>query len=825
MYRLSPPALPCPVLVRPWRLHLRPAAILLGTVGLLLSLAVSARSDELRLPVQTPESAAMDGEQLRTIDDLVAEGIAAGEMPGCVVLVARRGGIVWLKAYGNRQVEPQPVTMTTDTVFDLASLTKPVATATSVMKLGDEGRLRLDDRVAKHIPEFGQSGKQDVTVYDLLTHQSGLTPANSLRDFDDGPQRTWERIFALGVRAEPGTKFSYSDVGYLVLAELVRRVSGQDIHEFSRDRIYQPLGMRETGYLPGEALRERAAPTERRGEQWMRGEVHDPRAFLLGGVAGHAGLFSTAEDLAVYAQMMLDRGRRGEVRVLSERAVAEMTAGYPVPDALRGLGWDVRSGYSSNRGAGFSPSAFGHGGFTGTAMWIDPQLELIVIFLSNRLHPDGRGSVNRLAGRIGSVAAGSITDRPKPAVLTGIDVLQRDEFQLLAGRRGCEKIGTGTFATADSPRSSPVPLGASPIFSHPRRVGLITNQTGINRDGVTTIRLLAEAKNVDLVALFSPEHGLQGRLDVARIADGRDDNTGLPVFSLYGESRKPTAESLEGIDTLVFDIQDIGARFYTYISTMGLAMEAAAEHGLRFVVLDRPNPIGGVEVSGPMLDPGRESFVGYHRLPVRHGMTIGELAGMFRAERKLDLDLQVVRIEGWRRGDDFDRTALPWINPSPNMRSTLEALLYPGIGLLETTNLSVGRGTELPFEVIGAPWLDGAKLAERCNALDLPGVRFVRIAFAPTASKFAGQRCGGVRFVVTDRDAYQSVRTGLHVAVQLRQLHPDAWQASAYGRLLGNQAVLDALLDGRGVAELEAIAEADIKAFVKRREAFLLYSQ
>jgi uncharacterized protein YbbC (DUF1343 family) len=791
MYRLSPPALPCPVLVRPWRLHLRPAAILLGTVGLLLSLAVSARSDELRLPVQTPESAAMDGEQLRTIDDLVAEGIAAGEMPGCVVLIARRGGIVWLKAYGNRQVEPQSVAMTTDTGFDLASLTKPVATATSVMKLVDEGRLRLDDRVAKHIPEFGQNGKQDVTVYDLLIHQSGLTPANSLRDFDDGPQRTWERIFALGVRAEPGTKFSYSDVGYLVLAELVRRVSGQDIHEFSRDRIYQPLGMRETGYLPGEALRERAAPTERRGEQWMRGEVHDPRAFLLGGVAGHAGLFSTAEDLAVYAQMMLDRGRRGEVRVLSERAVAEMTAGYPVPDALRGLGWDVRSGYSSNRGAALSSSAFGHGGFTGTAMWIDPQLELIVIFLSNRLHPDGRGSVNRLAGRIGSVAAAAITDRPKPAVLTGIDVLQRDEFQLLAGRR----------------------------------VGLITNQTGINRDGASTIQLMAEAKDVDLVALFSPEHGLQGRLDVARIADGRDDNTGLPVFSLYGESRKPTAESLEGIDTLVFDIQDIGARFYTYISTMGLAMEAAAEHGLRFVVLDRPNPIGGVEVSGPMLDPGRESFVGYHRLPVRHGMTIGELAGMFRAERKLDLDLQVVRIEGWRRGDDFDRTALPWINPSPNMRSTLEALLYPGIGLLETTNLSVGRGTELPFEVIGAPWLDGSALAERCNGLNLPGVRFVLIAFAPTASKFAGQRCGGVRIVVTDRDAYQSVRTGLHVAVQLRQLHPDAWQASAYGRLLGNQAVLDALLDGRGVAELEAIAEADIKAFVKRREAFLLYSQ
>jgi uncharacterized protein YbbC (DUF1343 family) len=206
-------------------------------------------------------------------------------------------------------------------------------------------------------------------------------------------------------------------------------------------------------------------------------------------------------------------------------------------------------------------------------------------------------------------------------------------------------------------------------------------------------------------------------------------------------------------------------------------------------------------------------------------MTIGELAGLFRAERKLDLDLQVVPIEGWRRGDDFDRTALPWINPSPNMRSPLEALLYPGIGLLETTNLSVGRGTEIPFEVIGAPWLDGSQLAERCNGLNLPGVRFVPIAFAPTASKFAGQRCSGVRIVVTDPEAYQSVLTGLHVAVQLRQLHPNDWQAAAYERLLGNQAVLEALLDGRSVAELEAIAEADVKEFVKRREAYLLYAE
>lgn len=744
---------------------------------------------DLHLPAVAPAKAGMDAGALEDIDRCVAEGIQAGEMPGCVVLVARRGLMVWHKAYGDRQVEPERVAMTTDTVFDLASLTKPLATATSVAVLLDQGRLRLDDPVARHLPDFGQRGKDSITVYQLLTHQGGLTPDNALSDYQDGAEKAWERIHGLGLRAEPGTRFMYTDVGYMVLGELVRGVTGQDLDEFTQQRIFQPLGMSDTGYLPAEKLRERAAPTEQRDGRWMRGDVHDPRAYLLGGVAGHAGVFSTASDLAVYAQMLLDGGQRGGVRILSQRAVNRMTSGYPVPGGLRGLGWDVRTGYSSNRGESFSSAAFGHGGFTGTALWVDPAEELIVIFLSNRLHPDGKGSVNRLAGRIGSIAAASITDRAEPRVLTGIDVLERDNFAQLAGRR----------------------------------VGLITNQTGVNCRGTSTIELMRGAGNVELVALFSPEHGLQGSLDQSRIADSREPGTGLPVFSLYGESRKPSPESLRGIDTLVFDIQDIGSRFYTYISTMGLAMQAAAECQLRFVVLDRPNPIGGVEVSGCMLDPGRESFVGYHWLPVRHGMTVGELAGMFRAERELDLDLQVVRMEGWRRSEHFDETGLPWVNPSPNMRSPVEALLYPGIGLLETTNLSVGRGTEIPFEVIGAPWLDGAQLAERLAKIDLPGVDFVPLEFVPQASKFEGQRCGGVRILLTDRDTYRSVHTGLQIAVQLRSLYPDAWQAEAYRHLLGNRQVLDALLAGQSVAEMEAGYRPDLAKFCQRREKYLLY--
>lgn len=731
----------------------------------------------------------MDSQHLAQIDQVVQDGIEAGEMPGCVVMVGRRGKVVFFKAYGHRQVEPERIPMTNDTVFDMASLTKPVATATSVMILVQEGKLRLEAPVAEYVPEFGNNGKEKITLLQLLTHQGGLIPDNALADYQDGPQKAWERIFALKLRRPPGTKFVYTDVGYLMLGEIIRRAGGQNVHEFSRDHIFRPLSMTETGYLPDEPLRRRAAPNEKRDGEWIRGEVHDPRAYLLGGVAGHAGLFSTATDLAVYAQMMLEGGQYQGVRILEPETLATMTTPYPVSSGRRGLGWDMRTGYSSNRGRTFSEQAFGHGGFTGTVMWIDPGLELFVIFLSNRLHPDGKGTVNPLAGRIGTIVADAITDRPATTVLTGIDVLKRDGFRQLAGRR----------------------------------VGLITNQTGISREGVSTARLLHEAENVELVALFSPEHGLEGKLEISRIADSRHDATGLDVFSLYGKTRRPTPEMLEGIDTLVFDIQDIGTRFYTYISTMGYAMEEAAKHNVGFVVLDRPNPIGGVEVSGPMLDAGRESFVAFHRLPVRHGMTVGELARMFKRELKLDLRLDVICVEGWQRADFFDATGLKWVNPSPNMRSLTEAILYPGIGLLETTNLSVGRGTETPFEIIGASWLDGEKLKQALDGAQLEGVEFRAVTFTPTASKFKDQQCKGVTITITDRSLFKPIRTGLEIARTLRTLYPDEWNAQAYDRLLGNKQVLDAVLAAKPVAEIESIYRAGLELFQERRPRFLLY--
>ncbi|MBN1912073.1 MAG: DUF1343 domain-containing protein [Pirellulales bacterium] len=775
--------------------------LFLGLVLFLSGVAVSSLAVETasgasgRLVRARPEQVGMDSGKLAEIDAAVADGIRTKKMPGCVVAVGHGGKLVWLKAYGHRQLKPKTTPMAVNTVFDLASVTKPVATATSVMVLVERGKIELDQPVAKYLPEFGQNGKEGITVRHLLTHQGGLIPDNSVADYRDGPEKAWQRIWALKPIAKPGTKYVYSDVGFIVLGKLVERVSGMPLDVFARQEIFGPLGMHETGYRPGPTLRRRAAVTEQREGRWMQGEVHDPRAYKLDGVAGHAGLFSTAQDLAQYAQMLLGHGQYNDVRVLRPETIDQMTTPHRVSNGFRALGWDYRTAYSSNRGKTFSPRAFGHGGFTGTSLWIDPGLDLFVIFLSNRVHPDGHGFVNPLAGRIGTIAANAVRP-PTPArgpakVRTGIDVLRRDGFSRLAGRR----------------------------------VGLITNDTGRASDGISTARILREAKQVKLVALFSPEHGLESKLDVPEIGDTRDPIRGLPVYSLYGKTRKPTPESLQGIDTLVFDIQDVGCRFYTYISTMGLAMQAASERGLRFVVLDRPNPVNGLVVEGPVLDDGTESFVAFHRLPIRHGMTVGELALLFKKELHLKLDLDVVRLEGWRRSDDFDATGLPWVNPSPNMRSTTEAFLYPGVGLLETTNVSVGRGTPTPFEVLGAPWLDGRRLADALAGAHLPGVRFRPVVFQPDASTHAGKVCGGIELTVTDRVAFRSVRTGLEIARQLRLLYPDQWDPKNYNRLLGSRQAYDAILAGRPVNQIEADYQKEQDAFRLHRAACLLYPE
>lgn len=749
------------------------------------------------IPERTPAVLGFDSARLSLIDEIVREGIDTAKMPGCVVVVGRREGIVYRKAFGFRQTVPDKVPMTIDTVFDLASLTKPIATATSVMVLIGQKKIDPEATAATYWPEFGKNGKEVITVRQLLTHTGGLIADNSIKDYEGTPEESLAKICELKPSSTPGSEFTYSDVGFIVLGEIVRKVSGQSVHEFSRDHIYSPLAMKETGYLPGDPLRARAAVTEQRENRWMQGEVHDPRAWALGGVAGHAGLFSTADDLSRYAVMMLNQGKLGDTTILDAATWKLMTTAVDVPRGRRALGWDARTGYSSNRGDLMSSAAFGHGGFTGTGIWIDPVENMFVLFLSNRVHPDGKGLVNPLIGRVATIAGAALRDgsivvnRRTADVRNGIDVLRDSKFETLKGRT----------------------------------IGLITNQTGLSRDGVSTIRLLHEAEGVKLAALFSPEHGLEGKLDIPKIGDQQDQTTGLKVFSLYGETRTPSKESLAGVDTLVFDIQDIGCRFYTYVSTMGNAMKAAAASNIRFVVLDRVNPIGGTEVAGPILNDGDQSFVGYHTLPVRHGMTAGELATLFVREMPelKSLDLQVVKVEGWQRSQMFDETGLSWTNPSPNMRNLNEAVLYPGVGLLEMTNVSVGRGTDTPFEVLGAPWITERELAAEMNSAGLPGLRFVPTRFTPSSSKFANESCGGINILITDRSVVEPVRLGLQLMCSLRKLHPDQWETKNMNRLLSSVLVRDAVLAGKPAHEIVDSWQQELETFLQRRSNCLLY--
>ncbi|MEP6920804.1 MAG: exo-beta-N-acetylmuramidase NamZ domain-containing protein [bacterium] len=819
---------------------------LLLALALLLSLTTQTLASGL--PRAKPNTVSLSGQHLALMDGIIAESIRKHELPGAVVLVARKGRVVWRKAYGARALEPTREAMTPDTIFDLASLTKVVATATSIMILVERGEIRLSDPLSRFIPEIKGEGRDRITIETLLTHRSGYAPDFDLKERWTGYDEAIRRLEKEPIRSPPGSRFVYSDIGYIALGEVVHRVSGMPLDLFAARNIFVPLGMHETGFRPSAKLRTRIAPTEKRrgqmsylgdtatnagveADKWLRGEVHDPTSYRMDGVAGHAGLFSTADDLAIYCQMILNGGSYGRARILAPTTVETMLRPRLVSEAgwTRGLGWDINTSFSSNRGDAFPLGSFGHTGFTGTSLWIDPATKMFVIFLSNRVHPNGKGDVGSLRGRVATIAASAVTDLAvvglarmtesnyytelvrdlarftasslenvdhsatngdmATTVLTGIDVLERDNFKQLAGMK----------------------------------LGLVTNHTGRNREGKQTIDVLSKAPDVHLVALFSPEHGIRGQAD-EKVSDSKDEQTGLPIYSLYGESRRPTAGQLKNLDAVVFDIQDIGSRFYTYISTLGYVMEEAAKANVPVFVLDRPNPINGLDVEGPVGDADKPSFTAYHPIPVRHGMTVGELAQFFNQQLKLGCDVRVIRMEGWKRSLWFDATNLTWINPSPNMRSLTEATLYPGIGLLETTNVSVGRGTDTPFEVVGAPWINGQELSANLNGRKIPGVRFVPLQFTPNGSVFKDELCNGVNVIITDRDRFRPVFNGLEIAAALRKLYPSQWKVDDYARLLVNADTLQRLKRGDTAADIARSWDVQLEEFKHKRASVLIYN-
>ncbi len=747
----------------------------------------------------------------------IDEAIANHQIPGAVLLVGHRGNVVFHKAYGFRVLLPHREPMTEDTIFDLASLSKVVSTTPCLMKLFEQGKLRLNDRVTAYLPEF-QGGKSDITIRDLATHFSGLRPDLDLEPawtgYDTGIRKALSDVPAY----PPGIHFAYSDINFILLGEIVHRLSGQTLDEFAARTVFVPLGMKDTMYRPPASLRPRIASTEidPATGQPFRGVVHDETARDMGGVAGHAGVFSTAADLARYARMWLDQGAFEGASLFSPAAIRKFTTPQSPPGQpiLRGLGWDIDSPFSSNRGELFPIGSYGHTGFTGTDIWIDPSSGTYMILLTNAVHPHRGISIVSLRARVATIVAAAYGYAGPTVALTSFN----------------ETIsGPGARRTVE--RNSPVQTGLDVLAAQNfaplqgRHIGLITNHSGLSAGGKRNVDLL-RAAGIDVQAIFSPEHGFAGAEDRPDIANTRDAATGIPVYSLFqSKTKRPSAAMLTGIDTLVFDIQDVGARFYTYSCTMIYSMEEAAARGLPFYVLDRPNPITGVHAEGPVLDPDLESFIGCAPVPVRHGMTLGELAAFVRGERNLNVDLHVVPMTGWERGDWFDSTALPWVDPSPNMRSLNAALLYPGLALLEgSSNYSVGRGTDAPFEQAGANWIDGRQLAAYLNARFLSGVRVYPTRFQPTSSNFKGQWIEGIRFVVTDRDRFDSLKLGVELACALQKLYPGKLRFSEDRRLIGSQAVVNALASGSDPDQILNSIRPSLDGYLQRRAKYLLYA-
>lgn len=754
---------------------------------------------------------------LSAIGPTVQAEIAAGNVPGAVVLVGVGDRVLYRQAFGNRGPD-DPSPMTVDTVFDLASLTKVVVTTTAVLQLAERGRLDLDAPAARYWPAFGANGKQAIRIRELLAHTSGL-PAG----VDPGRGDLWQKIEGLKPLGPPGRDVRYGDVNFLVLGRLVELVSGVSLATYAERHLRPALDWTDSGYLATDdapavagrsGLANRVAPSRTAPDLAKEADpgrpasrVHDPLARRAGGVAGHAGLFGTADDLARFAREILGGGGR-----LLSRASVDLLFDLQTPPGTppRSLGWRLEPPLAANRAALPAVGAISHLGYTGTGLWLDRSRGAYVVVLSNRTAlrngdaaPLRARVVAAVADALGPVSARELAERHPEARERIAPFVAKDVGRPV--RTGIDVLEDGGFASLQG-----------------KRVGLLTHRSGVDGRGRRTADVLRAAPGVTLVALFSPEHGLDS-LQEGQVRSGTDALTGVPVHSLYAGSKRPAPEMLRGLDAIVVDLQDAGARFYTYATTLAYLMEAAGAQGIPVYVLDRPNPLTAATVQGPMLDSAQRGFTGYWPLPTRHGMTIGELARLFVGEAGIAVDLEVVRMQGFRRGAWYDETGLPWLAPSPNLTTLTAATLYPGVGMIEGAPVSVGRGTATPFQVVGAPWIDAERLADALNAVRLPGVRFAPATFTPATATHAGKVCRGVRVELADRDALNSPALGMALAHTLHRLYPREFQVDRTLGNLGSAALLAAIQAGEPLPSLLAAVERDVAAFERVRARYLLY--
>ncbi len=931
---------------------------------------------------QTASEAKAATPDFTPISTLINNAIAAHKIPGAVVVIGHNGKIDFEQAYGARKLagEPGPFgtavePMTEDTIFDIASLTKVLVTSTAIMQLYELHKLDVDDPVAKYLPDFSVNGKEKVTIRELLTHYSGLPEDIPLKDpwGLTAPDKAEgiRRALASSLVATPGTHFEYSDINFITLGALVEKLSGETLDQYAQQHIFSPLGMSSTRFhpfatacglmrhlgatsylyfLPSQtstrtvfsgpsrlceqdswnvSATANTAPTAHDDEgtpatnpdfdHLLRGTVHDPATRRMGGVAGDAGVFSTAHDISLFAQALLDKLlhntgpfplKQSTLQLMTkpeQPATAQPGATIFTPDgqttkgiATRGFGWDINSPFSRPRGEVFpiaeanKPGSFGHTGFTGTSLWIDPTSNTYVILLSNAIHPRGAAPISVLRGEVATAAAHAIecaqpntfcdpTKIPRAATrppsespasrypkASALGLSSPDQ------EKGLQPLGyalpnstPATLTGIDTLEATRYAALAAATARHRGnlRLGLLTNQTGLDAMHRRTIDILfSDAPKVvpglSLTTLFSPEHGIFGAADTEHIGNETDPTTHLPVISIYGPhdaDKRPKPEDLRNLDAIVIDLQDAGVRFYTYDTLVGYFLEAAADAHIEVIVLDRPNLLGGEKVQGPVSDANLSSYTAYMPLPIRHGLTIGELARYINHENRrpspispnvfipLSAQLTVVPMQYWHRSMYFDETGLPWTNPSPNLRSPAASILYPGVELLQFSNVSVGRGTDTPFEHIGACWppikspskkappatcapedqLDGPALAAYLNARHIPGVAFTPTHFTVDEDSnhypLHGLTVQGVAISLTDRNLLDSPELGIELISALHHLYPTRFDFAKTSRLIANVNTMQSLADNEDPRKIAAAWSADLAEFLQRRQPYLLY--
>ncbi len=746
------------------------------------------------------------------LDLILQNAVARQQIPGVVCIVGHNGAVIYRKAYGFRAVNPILEPMTVDTVFDMASLTKVMATTGSIMRLVQLGQIKLNDPVAKYIPDFAQNGKEEVTIRQLLTHYSGLRADLDLRPTWSGMEEGYRRANSEKLINPPGSTFLYSDISFIVLGELVQKVSGVTLNQYAETFIFGPLGMNTTRFLPPLAWLARTAPTqvnEKTGEV-LRAVVHDPTARAMGGVAGHAGLFSTADDTAKFAQAMLNGGSP----VWSKEIVEKMTTPQQPPNltVVRGLGWDIDSPFSSNRGDLLPVGSYGHTGFTGTSLWIDPTTNSYIILLTNAVHLKENTVIalrTEVATAVASLLNLSVPQEQKYrlARITGYNEAAAASRRIIArnGKTllGIDELESGEFeALRQFGTSKP-------------RIGLLTNRAAVDSLGHRTIDVLAHGSGLHLSGIFT----VDGRA-TADTGAGKDGATGVPVYSLDGDSSRPSPDALRGFDVIVVDAQDSGARLSPLTTMLGAFLDAAAKAGKPVVVLDRPNPLNGAYVQGPLADAGHSNSL---LLPPRHGLTVAELAKLLNAVRNINAKLTVVPMKGWMRGDWFDSTGLTWVSPVPEIHGLQQMLLYPGVAMLEGTDISVGKGTPSAYEMVGAPWIHAVDLADYLNQREIEGVRFVPLQFTPASGKHAHQQCGGVSILVIDRETVDTAELGMELIAALHKLYPKEFDIAHVADMLANQAAFQGLQNGEDPRRIADDWRDGVDQYMQGRTKYLLY--